>query len=554
MLRSRLCTQDQFQTSQYIYWCRQMHALYRFHRKQWEFCYIAQALYERGMVGPGKKGLGFAVGLEPLPSLFASYGCEIVATDLDVESARQAGWVDTNQHMADRDGLNNRGICEREAFNRLVSCRATDMNDIPPDLKVFDFTWSSCAFEHLGSIQLGLEFVLNSLKCLRPGGVAVHTTEFNVSSNSDTLSTGGTVIFRRRDIEELAHRLRAEGHKIELDFDLGNGPADYYVDRPPYHSAPHLKLHLDRYVSTSIGLIVQKAGATSGKQFSLQESTPIHRGETSTEPLSITVNRDEKFATYLKDHTALTLALGRFKLLVDTRDMSLGPHLLLDGYWDLPNTEIFNKLIKPGMTVMDVGANCGYFTLLAADLVGPQGCVYAIEADPQNFALLQGSISLNGFGDRVRAYQVAALDVRKKVRFRKHANFFGGHSIFLNEFQSGPLEEVLVEAMPLDEITQGKVDFIKIDTEGAEPFILDGMRKLLERNPHVNILVEFCPTSLRDAGVEPREFLSKLKKLGFSLSITTNSGTWEPIRDEASLLNTGTSDLLLQPTRSQAPD
>ncbi len=544
MLRSRLCTQDQFQTSQYIYWCRQMHELYRFHRKQWEFCYIAQALYERGMVGPGKKGLGFAVGLEPLPSLFASYGCEIVATDLDVESARQAGWVDTNQHMADRDGLNNRGICEREAFNRLVSCRAADMNDIPPDLKVFDFTWSSCAFEHLGSIQLGLEFVLNSLKCLRPGGVAVHTTEFNVSSNSDTLSTGGTVIFRRRDIEELAHRLRAEGHKIELDFDLGNGPADYYVDRPPYHSAPHLKLHLDRYVSTSIGLIIRKAGATSGKQFSLQESTPIHRGETSTEPLGITVNRDEKFATYLKDHTALTLALGRFKLLVDTRDMSLGPHLLLDGYWDLPNTEIFNKLIKPGMTVMDVGANYGYFTLLAADLVGPQGCVYAIEADPRNYSILEKNVSVNGFTDRTQTYQVAALNERKKVQLHRHPNYLGGNTLFPSREKSRTGKHVTVPGVPIDDIIQGPVDVMKIYTEGAEPLVFEGMVGVITRSPKLKIIMEFAPPMIQGGGTDPAAFLRRIRELGFRPYLITAQSQTVPF-DDAKLLAAPLSELFL---------
>ena len=98
----------------------------------------------------------------------------------------------------------------------------------------------------------------NQMDCLRPEGVAVHTTEFNVSSNYKTIARGPLVIFRRRDIEKAAARLRAKGHSIDLDFDSGTSPADLYVDLPPYKEEPHLKLKLGEFVSTSIGLAVRK--------------------------------------------------------------------------------------------------------------------------------------------------------------------------------------------------------------------------------------------------------------------------------------------------------
>jgi hypothetical protein len=226
-------------------------------RKLWELCFISQALWERGMLQPGRKGLGFAVGNELLAALFASFGCEIVATDLHDDKA--SIWIETDQHASSLDGLNQFGLCDAELFQRNVTFRHVDMNDIPSDLAGFDFCWSSCAFEHLGSIEHGKQFIYNMTRCLKPGGVGVHTTEFNVSSNTHTREVHpGFVIFRKRDIEDIVDGLRAMGHHIEVDFQLGDGPIDQYVDKKPFCQEPirHLKVQFDEYVCTSIGLII----------------------------------------------------------------------------------------------------------------------------------------------------------------------------------------------------------------------------------------------------------------------------------------------------------
>jgi hypothetical protein len=139
------------------------------HRKLWEYCYIAQALHERDMLRSGRRGLGFAVGQEPLSSLLASLGCEIVATDLAVEEAVEGDWVATDQHATSLEVLNQRGICPDELFRDRVSLRYVDMRNIPGDLRDFDFVWSACALEHLGSLNLGEQFVYESLRCVKPG-------------------------------------------------------------------------------------------------------------------------------------------------------------------------------------------------------------------------------------------------------------------------------------------------------------------------------------------------------------------------------------------------
>jgi hypothetical protein len=142
-----------------------------------------------------------------------------------------------------------------------VAFRAVDMNRIPEDLGGFDFCWSACAFEHLGSIARGLAFVERSLGTLRPGGIAVHATELNLSSNRRTIDHQPTVLFRRRDFEALAVRFHAQGyHVMPLCFDLGDAPDDAHVDVPPYRNDVHLRLALAEHVTTSFGFAVRRGG------------------------------------------------------------------------------------------------------------------------------------------------------------------------------------------------------------------------------------------------------------------------------------------------------
>jgi hypothetical protein len=256
---SELCKAQDMQADWYKRWCRELNEEPKFHRKQWEFVYIMEALWERGCIMEGMKGLAFAVGSEPMPSVFANYGCDILATDILPEKGKEQGWTEGDQLCFGIESLNKRGLCDDETLRKHVSYRPVDMNEIPYDLKGFDFNWSSCSFEHLGSIQKGIAFLKNQLTTLKPGGWAVHTTEFNISSNDITLDTGSTVIFRMKDLELLANELRRAGHYVEeLDYSLGGLPEDFHVDFSPHKQDIHLKLQLNEYVVTSIGLIFRK--------------------------------------------------------------------------------------------------------------------------------------------------------------------------------------------------------------------------------------------------------------------------------------------------------
>jgi SAM-dependent methyltransferase len=257
-VRSRLCTQAQLSEPWFAAWCKAMEEPPTAHRKTWEFAYVAEVLDALGLLGSGRRGLGFGVGREALVSLFASRGVEVVATDLAPTSREALGWTRSGQHAFGVDGLLRPNVCDPEAFRKLVTWRAVDMKSIPDDLKGFDFCWSVCSLEHLGSLRDGVEFIEQSLSSLAPGGVAVHTTEFNLSSDEDTIETGPVVVYREGDVRALKERLEAAGHQVAaLDFSRGDGLLDKYVDVPPYGDEPVLRFLHGPYTLTSIAIVVR---------------------------------------------------------------------------------------------------------------------------------------------------------------------------------------------------------------------------------------------------------------------------------------------------------
>ena len=230
-------------------------------RKDWEFVAICRALEAAKMLRPDLRALGFGVGKEPLVAAFAAEGVEVLATDLEATDRRAAEWAKTDQHALSMDGLRCPEVCPNDVLERQVRLRAVDMNAIPADLKGFDFVWSACAMEHLGSIDASLAFVERSMECLAPGGLAVHTTEFNVDSDDATVTKGPTVALRRQDLVELERRLARAGHAMApIAMERRDGILDRLLDVPPYHRKS-LILRLGPYQITSAVIIAQSGGS-----------------------------------------------------------------------------------------------------------------------------------------------------------------------------------------------------------------------------------------------------------------------------------------------------
>lgn len=258
---SQMCTSEQMDGEFYEQACAKAGVMAAPHRKTWEFIYVYRALEHYGALRSGARLLGFGVGQEPLPSAFAALGVEVMASDAPLEVVQAQGWQETNQHVSALDQMFQGGLVHREDFDRLVSYMPVDMNAIPAELTGFDGCWSACALEHLGSIDLGLDFIENSLATLKPGGIAVHTTELNLGSNEETFDQGNLCLFRRKDFERLIERLVDRGHWVApLNLHPGSGEFDVHVDLPPY-AMPHLKIEVLGHITTSFGLVVRKGGA-----------------------------------------------------------------------------------------------------------------------------------------------------------------------------------------------------------------------------------------------------------------------------------------------------
>jgi 2-polyprenyl-3-methyl-5-hydroxy-6-metoxy-1,4-benzoquinol methylase len=259
-LVSQLCTAQQMSEREYLDWAEFLRCSRETqHRKVWEYGYVMQAVKEALGSVDGKRGLGFGVGQDRLAESFAALGASVVATDQALGDAKKSGWVATGQYASSLEALNRMKICEPQAFQQRVQFRTADMNAVPSDLRDFDFVWSACALEHLGSIERGLTFVERSMQCVRPGGVAVHTTEYNLTSNDKTVDNAGTVLFRRRDLEALKARIEGLGYAMApLNLHPGNHALDRVVDIPPYKLSPHLRLLLSNYAITSVGIILRR--------------------------------------------------------------------------------------------------------------------------------------------------------------------------------------------------------------------------------------------------------------------------------------------------------
>ena len=259
---SKLCTQEDFDSDWYPYWSNKMLMKPIYHRKPWEFSYIMQVAFEHGVLAEGSKALGFGCGEEPIPSLLCSMNIQVVATDCPPEIVHN-GWLSTGQHSTDLLAICKEGICPKEKFLEYCQLKFVDMNNIPQEILngSFNFVWSACSLEHLGTIQKGLEFICNSVKALSIGGIAVHTTEFSLSD--DFVDNCNIVTFQPQHLENL-HKMLGESYEMHsINYSEGTSILDNLIDVPPYSSCEdeyplHLKLALFGIPCTSVGIIIKR--------------------------------------------------------------------------------------------------------------------------------------------------------------------------------------------------------------------------------------------------------------------------------------------------------
>ena len=176
------------------------------------------------------------------------------------------------------------------------------------------------------------------------------------------------------------------------------------------------------------------------------------------------------------------------------------------------------KCLHPGMTVVDVGANIGYVTLFAARKVGLQGKVFAVEPAKDNLVMLEKNVQLNQAAN-ITVLACAAGRHQKTQDFYLHGSYSGHNSFFQRQRMKDITGTVSVKVMPLDDLILEKVDFVKIDVEGAELEVLAGMSGMLRSNPDIQLIIEWNPLIQQTAGYAPGQLPEFLIESGFELAI-----------------------------------
>lgn len=205
------------------------------------------------------------------------------------------------------------------------------------------------------------------------------------------------------------------------------------------------------------------------------------------------VSRRKAAGVYYGDHRLLCRILGDYLAFVDTRDLMLGPRLVLDGFWESWVTLAIARHLRPGMHCVDVDANYGYYTLLMAAACGPEGRVVACEPNPLLAeTYLQQNLALNGFhhGVEICPKVVGNLD-DQAVDFVLNDGDFATSSLerWAYAHRCGAVQ---VPAITLDRLCADwpRLDLVKIDAEGAEVIVWEGMQQTLRRFPHAAVVVE----------------------------------------------------------------
>src|SRR5215831_12587286 len=203
----------------------------------------------------------------------------------------------------------------------------------------------------------------------------------------------------------------------------------------------------------------------------------------------------------------------------------IGYSICTDGYYDISSVHILSKILKPGMTFIDVGTHVGQYTLVASDIVGPTGSVHSFEPQPDTFELLRHNVQTNALTN-VHLNQCALGETCADAELYLACPDNVGQSSFRRPHNySG--KAVTVPCRTLDDYVAEHrlaVNVIKIDVEGAEFSVLRGARKVLSGSVKPSLIIEFWEPFQREYGSSCAEMASFLVAHGYTLFWITETG------------------------------
>jgi len=197
------------------------------------------------------------------------------------------------------------------------------------------------------------------------------------------------------------------------------------------------------------------------------------------------------------------------------RDRHVSRRIREEGIWEPFETSLVLDLLAPGDVFVDVGANIGYFSVLAASRVGSEGAVFAFEPDPDNFRLLEANGALNGLGQRITAVAAALSDHAGQGRLYLSADNLGDHRVYAGDEARDSLAIALYRGSDFLAARLARLDLLKVDTQGSEFQVIAGLMPLLLSLPRApRVLIELTPHALREAGASGRQLIELLATLG----------------------------------------
>lgn len=265
----------------------------------------------------------------------------------------------------------------------------------------------------------------------------------------------------------------------------------------------------------------------------------------------------KRTATYVGNDRVLLRTANGYKMFVDARDVSIAPHLILDGVYEEHTDAALRAIVKPGMRILEIGANVGFFTLLMAHRTGASGSVLSFECDPTLAQIARDNLEVNGFSRIGTIDERAVSDKCGTLRFFTAERHRGGGTLIegleqIPELRSTERREIEVQATTVDDVLAAHphgFDFVKIDAEGAETAIFGGGAALFaDRRRPLRVMVEFAPAFITRAGDDPAAHLDELAGYGFRFErIDERRRKLAPVTRDA-LLSLAFSDIVL--TRS----
>lgn len=245
---------------------------------------------------------------------------------------------------------------------------------------------------------------------------------------------------------------------------------------------------------------------------------------------------DIPLSVYLGDGVVLTRLHSGHRIYLSANDATIAASLITHGRWEhWIETEIRSR-VKPGMKVLDVGANHGYYTLIMGSMVGPEGHVFAFEANRDLSRLLSKSLCANGLQQSVTLCEQAAFSHATELYLHFDAEYSGAGSVS----EAGTSTSVAVPAVPVDDVIPDDVElsFVKIDAEGSEYHVLQGMRKVLARSTQLTMIIEFYAPWVAPH-MDPLAYLQKFTADGFTIRCLWESGPTGTLSAEQVLQQTG---------------